>query len=159
MTKGHKGESMTTADEMAVPHKRVEGMWYHGRPEETMEFDEDRPAFFSHEREPIGFFAGADGYVLEAEIMSSSPCGETDLMAIAKELGLPDVFDEDFSDFPDVSTYLENPLVRRRLEEMGFDSYAGEDGYLYVAVVWNPDLIRKISVSPFSEADQITRPR
>jgi hypothetical protein len=82
-------------------------------------------------------------------------------MEIAAELGLPDVFSEDFTDFPDVSTYLEDPQVRRKLEERGFDSYVGEDGYLYVAVVWNPELIRKLTVSPFNEADPSfsTRPR
>ena len=143
------------------PHPAIAGGWFHGRSEPDMIFDEDRPAFFSHEREGVEFFAGSEGFVLEAELLSVSPCRENHLMEIAAELGLPDVFSEDFTDFPDVSTYLEYPQVRRKLEERGFDSYVGEDGYLYVAVVWNPDLIRKLTVSPFNEADQSssTRPR
>lgn len=143
------------------PHPAIAGVWFHGRSASEMVFDDDRPAFFAHEREGVEFFAGREGFVLEAELMSVSPCRENHLMEIAAELGLPDVFSEDFTDFPDVSTYLEYPQVRRKLEERGFDSYVGEDGYLYVAVVWNPDLIRKMTVSPFNEADQTssTRPR
>ncbi len=143
------------------PHPAVAGMWFHGRPDTEMGFDGDRPAFFSWEREGVEMFAGRNGFVLEAELLSASPCGEQDLMTIARELGLPDVFDPDFTDFPDVSTYLFDARVRRMLEHRGFDSYVGEDGYLYVAVVWNPELIRKLTVSPFSEADPSasTRPR
>jgi hypothetical protein len=142
------------------PHPAVSGVWYHGRPGVEMDFDPDRPAFFSCEREGVEFFAGTDGFVLEAELLATSPCRENHLTEIAAELGLPDVFGDDFTDFPDVSSYLENPMVRRKLEEKGFDSYVGEDGYLYAAVVWNPDLIRKLTVSPFAETDlSSTRPR
>lgn len=151
---------MTTQKVLQDPHPAVSRVWYHGRPVAEMDFEQDRPAFFSCEREGVEMFARRDGFVLEAEILSVSPCRENDLMAIARELGLPDVYDEDFTDFPDVSTYLEDPRVRRILEARGFDSYVGEDGYLYVAVVWEPDLIRKMTVGPFAETDlSSTRPR
>lgn len=71
------------------------------------------------------------------------------LRDLALEMGLEDVFDEGFSDFPDVSSYLYNERVRRKLEELGYDSYRGEDGYLWVTVVWDPDRIRVLSHCPY----------
>ena len=146
-------------DHERIPHKLAEGTWYHGRKDADMEFEADRPAFFSADRDGVELFSGRDGHVLEAEIMSVSPCREEHLLAIAEALGLPDVYDEEFSDFPDVSTYLEYPEVRRVLESRGFDSYVGEDGYLWVCVVWNPELIRKVAVGPFAEAEPASLPR
>lgn len=126
-----------------------EEIWFHGRSEEPT-FDDDRPAFFAPERTDVEMWASG-GVVLSARLSNVKPAGETALMRIAEELGLQNVFDEKFTDFPDVSTYLYDERVRRRLEEEGFDSYEGEDGYLWVTVVWNPALIEAVSVDPWDE--------
>ena len=148
-----------TEETLRAPHPAVTGIWFHGRQSENMAFDIDRPAFFTCEREGVEMFSGRQGFVLEAELLATHPCRETDLLTIASELGLPDVFSDDYTDFPDVSTYLENPDVRRELEKRGFDGYVGEDGYLYVVIVWDPDLIKTISVNPFSDGESQPRPR
>ncbi len=100
------------------PHPTVAGIWFHGSGSEMI-FNEDRPAFFSCERERVEMFAGREGFILEAELLSVSPCWENHLMEIAAELGLPDVFSEDIPDFLDVSTHLDDPQVRCMLDERG----------------------------------------
>lgn len=52
-----------------------------------------------------------------------------------------------------MSSYLEYPQMRRKLEELGYDSYVGEDGYLYAAVVWDPELIAMVTVGPLAEVE------
>jgi hypothetical protein len=126
----------------------TEDLWFHGRDQDPV-FNEDQPAFFAAERDDVEMWAGRGGVVLTAKLAVVKPAGEEALMRIAEEMGLEDVFDEEYSDFPDVSSYLYDERVRRRLEEEGYDSYRGEDGYLYVTVVWNPDLIERISLEPY----------
>lgn len=123
-------------------------LWYHGRDVDPV-FDADRPAFFATSREDVEMWAARGGVVLTARLAVTNPAREEVLLTLAEEMGLPDVFDEDFSDFPDVSSYLYEPRVRRRLEELGYDAYRGEDGYLFVTVVWNPDLIQTVSLEPW----------
>lgn len=138
-------------------HPRVEGEWFHGRPEEGVAFDADRPAFFASERDGVELFAGEEGFVTTVRIKSIKPASEQVLLELADELGLPDVYGEDFTDFPDVSSHLERPEMRRRLDELGYDSYVGEDGYLYVAVVWNPSLIDVVSLDRFNDVASALR--
>jgi hypothetical protein len=126
----------------------MEELWFHGRDRDPV-FNEDQPAFFAAERNDVEMWAGRGGVVLTAKLAVVKPAGETVLMRIAKELGLEDVFDDEFSDFPDVSTYLYDERVRHRLEQEGYDSYRGEDGYLFVTVVWNPGLIERVSLEPW----------
>lgn len=132
-------------------HPMVEGEWFHGRNNSGCVFDPDRPAFFAHERDGVEMFAGRSGMVTTARIISHRPATEDVLTKFATELSLPDVYGEDFTDFPDVSSYLEYPEMRRMLEDNGYDSYVGEDGYLYVAVVWDPSRIEIISTDPFND--------
>jgi hypothetical protein len=131
--------------------------WFHGRDQDPV-FDEDRPAFFATERDDVEMWAARGGVVLTAKLAVVKPVGEEVLMRIAEDMGLENVFDEAFSDFPDVSTYLYDERVRRRLEEEGYDSYQGEDGYLFVTVVWNPSLIERISLEPWDAADTAPAP-
>lgn len=106
-------------------------------------FDADRPAFFATSREDVEMWAARGGVVLTARLAVTNPAREEVLLTLAEELGLPDVFDEDF--------VLYEPRVRRRLEELGYDAYRGEDGYLFVTVVWNPDLIQTVSLEPWDK--------
>lgn len=117
-------------------------MWYHARKIPIVGFSDDTPAFFTDNNDDLTLWAGTDGYVVTAELAVSRPVGEAELHRIALELGCDDCFDPDFADFPDVSSYLYDARVRRRLEELGYDGYRGEDGYLWVTVVWNPAAIR-----------------
>lgn len=122
-------------------------IWYHGR-REALPFNRDRPTFFADKRDDVELWA-SDGVVVTARINTIKPAYEDKLLQLADELGLEDVFSED-SEFPDVSTYLYDERVRRRLDEEGYDSYRGEDGFLYVTVVWNPDLIEVLSIDPWN---------
>lgn len=122
-------------------------IWYHGRREE-LPFQGGRPIFFADKRDDVELWAN-DGVVVTARINTKKPAFEDKLLKLAEELGLDDVFSDD-SEFPDVSTYLYDERVRQRLDEEGYDCYRGEDGFLYVTVVWNPDLIEVLSIDPWN---------
>ncbi len=123
--------------------------WFHARKDPIEYFSPDTLAFFTDNDEDLSLWAGRSGYVVTADLQTDNPIGDLALHKLALEMGLEDCFDGEFSDFPDVSSYLYNPEVRRRLEELGFDSYQGEDGYLWVTVVWNPEQIRILSHEPY----------
>ena len=130
---------------------RTMATWFHARSVPVESFGADQPAFFAERLEDLEMW-GEGGHVVEAEIRCDHPVRDLQLHEIALGLGLPDVFDPDFSEFPDVSSYLYDRRVRRILDERGFDGFAGEDGYLFVTVVWNPDQIAVLSHRPFDEA-------
>lgn len=123
--------------------------WFHARKDPITHFSPDTPAFFTDNDDDLSLWSGKDGFVVTADIKLANPIGDLALHKLALEMGLEDCFDEEFSDFPDVSTYLYNPDVRRRLEALGHDSYQGEDGYLWVTVVWDPNLISILSHEPY----------
>lgn len=131
--------------------------WFHGRRAEIPVFSPDRPAFFASSLEDVSMWAGRGGYVAEAELEVRNPIDDSQLRAIALGMGLEDVYSEGFADFPDVSSYLYNPRIRRKLEELGFDAYRGEDGYLFVTVVWNPAQIRIVDCGRYSEVNAASR--
>lgn len=132
--------------------------WYHARKEPIEAFAPDTLAFFTVNDDDLSLWAGKSGYVVTADLLISNPIGDLALHKLALEMGLEDCYDEAFSDFPDVSSYLYNPDVRRRLENMGYDGYEGEDGYLWVAVVWNPEQIRILSHEEYVPASERPAP-
>ena len=115
--------------------------WHHGRPDESVGFDPDRPAFFASDQEDCGFFAGDLGHQIEARLRIDNPIDEGALLKLAAEMGLEDVYAEDFDGFPGATTHLFDSRVRRRLEDLGYDGYVDIDGYILAAVVWDPSRI------------------
>lgn len=123
--------------------------WYHARCEPITSFSADRPAFFTDNDDDLSLWSGKEGFVVKADLRIANPIGDIELHKLALEMGLEDCFNGEFSEFPDVSSYLYNPDVRRRLESLGYDGYQGEDGYLWVSVVWNPAQISVLTHEPY----------
>ena len=73
--------------------------WYHARETDNFSFDQDRPAFFSADCEDLSLWTGKDGYVATAVLDVTNPVDDLELRKIALDIGLEDVFSEDFEDF------------------------------------------------------------
>jgi hypothetical protein len=129
--------------------------WYHGTDHADMRFRPDQPAFFAASPKDAKSFAGKDGYIIEARLDVRRPIDEDRLLNVGVALGIVkdagELFSADYSDFPDVSSFLDHARVRRHLEQLGYDGYWGTDGYFEAAVVWNPDLIHVIRTVPVNE--------
>lgn len=124
-------------------------IWYHGRVHEIAGFDPDRPAFFAKLREEVEPFVGPHGYVVEARITVHRPIDGDALLKLAEEMGLEDVYAEDYDGFPGPSDHLYDSRMRRRLEQLGYDAFMDNDGYISAIVVWDPSKIEILSQEPF----------
>lgn len=132
--------------------------WFHGRPPESLAFEEDRPAFFAMLREETEQFAGPNGFVIEARITFTKPIDETALLHLADDLGMEDVLDEEYDGFPGGSDHLFDSRMRRKLDELGYDAYLDYDGPIYTVIVWNPAQIEIVDHRPFRLADEASLP-